>query len=212
MSVVASPRAARTRAAATVSVMMAILIAFPGLIAIPGVTRCVAQEGVAIGTVAQPPRDSRSNDSAQRDSAQRVAIPVETTEFSDVREGHVLLQWENVPQASSYEVRDPEGRVFYQGVASEAFLSGLPDGEHRYTVRGLDDEGVWVAQSEQPIVVTVTHWPLLPALALFAVGCIVVICIMSVIIRGADEPTASSPLSPDPSPKPPRAAAAVGDA
>lgn len=207
MSVVASPRAARTRAAATVSVMMAILIAFPGLIAIPGVTRCVAQEGVAIGTVAQPSRDSRSNDSAQR-----VAIPVETTEFPDVREGHVLLQWENVPQASSYEVRDPEGRVFYQGVASEAFLSGLPDGEHRYTVRGLDDEGVWVAQSEQPIVVTVTHWPLLPALALFAVGCIVVICIMSVIIRGADEPTASSSLSPDPSPKPPRAAAAVGDA
>lgn len=193
---------------------MAILIALPELFAFPGVTCCVAQEGMAIGGVAQAPADTKQApaDTNSDESTQRVAIPVETTEFPDVREGHVLLQWENVPQASSYEVRDPEGRVFYQGVASEAFLSGLPDGEHRYTVRGLDDEGVWVAQSEQPIVVTVTHWPLLPALALFAVGCVVVICIMSVIIRGADEPTASSPVSPDPSPKPPRAAAAVGDA
>ncbi len=121
------------------------------------------------------------------DGADAVAIEVETDRVDQVREGHVTLRWQRLEIAAGYEVLDEDGRVVYQGVAGEAFLSGLPDGEHSFLVHGIDAEGTVVARAEEPIVVVVKHWPLSQAIALFIVGLIVVLAVMGVLLRGAAE-------------------------
>jgi hypothetical protein len=127
---------------------------------------------------------TRMADGADADA---VPIEVETDRFDEVREGHVTLRWQRLEIAAGYEVLDADGRVVYQGVASEAFLSGLPDGEHSFVVRGIDAEGAVVARADEPIVVVVKHWPLSQAIALFVVGLIVVLSVMIVLLRGAAE-------------------------
>ncbi len=120
-------------------------------------------------------------------------IELETDRVEDVREGHVTLRWQPLEIADGYEVLDADGRVVFQGVASEAFLSGLPDGEHSFQVRGSDAQGTVVARADRPIVVVVKHWPLSQAIVLFVVGLIVVLAVMSVLLRGAAERGIDSP-------------------
>ena len=125
--------------------------------------------------------------------ADLLPITVKTQRLQDVREGHVTLRWERREGVAGYEVLDQDGRMIYQGVASEAFLSGLPDGEHQFVVRGIDSEGRTIAQADAPIVVEVKHWPLAQALVLFVIGLVVVLSVMGVILRGMADRGFASP-------------------
>jgi hypothetical protein len=113
------------------------------------------------------------------------ALAFEETDLELAREGHVSLTWNPIPDAVTYEVGDDSGRIQYRGVMPEAFISGLTDGQHRFTVRAYDATNRQLAISQIPAVVTVQHWPLAQALGLFAVGAIVFLAIVTVIVRGA---------------------------
>jgi len=122
-------------------------------------------------------------------SADVLPIEVESDRVDDVREGHVTLRWKRLESVVGYEVIDSEGRVVYQGVAGEAFLSGLPDGEHPFRIRGIDADGQVIAEATTPILVVVKHWPLSQAIVLFLIGLFVVVAMMAVILRGAADPS-----------------------
>ncbi len=117
-----------------------------------------------------------------------------------LREGHVSLNWNSIEGVEEYRLTDETGAVLYRGAFERAFMSGLPDGRHTFTLEALDAEGQVLATSERPAVVQVEHWPLEQALALFAVGFVVVVALVTVIITGAVRSRASGASSSASSP------------
>lgn len=110
------------------------------------------------------------------------------TLYPDVHEGYVSLQWSDLlqhrPRAANYIVYDQDDVVVYRGSLPMAFVSGLPDGEHRFRVEALDAQGNVFARSEEPARVIVEHWSLFQAMLLFAIGLIVFLVLVAVIVHG----------------------------
>lgn len=135
-------------------------------------------------------------------SATPTVPPITWTQarFENVREGYQALSWEPVPPPANgafsfeganevvYEVADLSGNVFYRGGLPEAFISGLPDGEHAFEVRALTEtpagEESMIAASRTPAVVSVNHWPMSQAWALLGVGAIIFGVLIGLIVIG----------------------------
>ncbi|MEZ6089904.1 MAG: hypothetical protein R3C05_18130 [Pirellulaceae bacterium] len=101
------------------------------------------------------------------------------------REGYASLIWRPVDGAIDYSVRDQRDVEVYQGPFTQAFVSGLPDGEHAFAVIAFDASGSEIARTSQPKIVAVDHWPLLQSLVLFGIGLVVSVAMTVVIVRGA---------------------------
>lgn len=83
-----------------------------------------------------------------------------------------------------YQVTDDQDRQSYQGPFTQAFVSGLSDGEFAFNVTALNADGDVIANSSQPAQLTVRHWSLTQAIALMSVGFVVFVSVVVVIIRG----------------------------
>ena len=124
-----------------------------------------------------------------------IALAFEQTRFAEVRAGHVTLSWEPLAAAGpfgnesdreiEYRVRDESGAVLYRGDFPRAFISGLPDGTHRFELDAFDGDGNLVASAAEPASVEVSHWPMHYAWASFGAGLVVVTTLLFVIIGGA---------------------------
>jgi len=134
-------------------------------------------------------------------------LAFEKTEFQDVREGYVTLNWQSNEIASEYRVADKTGDEMYRGEFTQAFISGLADGTHTFVVEALDGDGQVVARSRQVATVQVSHWPMWQAITSFVAGLVVFLVLIGVIVRGSlvaaerdnDQPggTAGSPEMAD---------------
>ncbi len=120
-----------------------------------------------------------------REAATPPALHFDETRIDDAREGHATLTWNALDGASTDRVRDAAGRLLYSGVFPQAFVSGLEDGEHRFSVSAIDAAGQTIATSRSRAQVVVKHWPLSQALLLFAIGGMVFIALVVVLIYGA---------------------------
>ena len=135
-------------------------------------------------------------------AAEPSTLAFEQTRFTEVRAGHVTLAWQPLPVAGQplpvsgqpangadpeieYRVRDESGAVLYRGEFPRAFISGLPDGTHRFDLDAFDGDGNLVASAAEPALVEVSHWPMPYAWASFAAGSVVVATLLFVIIGGA---------------------------
>lgn len=105
--------------------------------------------------------------------------------FDDVDAGYQSLQWNPIENAVRYEVVDGNGDLYYEGGMNEAFVSGLPDGEHLFDVRAFAADGTVIGVSEIPAVVMVDHWPLSWALVLLAIGALVFVAMVLAITIGS---------------------------
>ncbi|WP_146530254.1 hypothetical protein [Novipirellula artificiosorum] len=112
-------------------------------------------------------------------------LAFEETVFDDVREGYVSLAWNPVEGASEYIVTEHGGVTPYRGAFRKAFVSGLADGTYRYQVRAYDESGTLLLESTTDAVVQVNHWPLWQAIALFVMGLLLFLTLISVIVLGA---------------------------
>ncbi|TWT61389.1 hypothetical protein [Rubinisphaera italica] len=121
------------------------------------------------------------------EAALAVSPPIEFAQkkFADVREGYIDLRWNAVEGAAEYQVVENDGLVVFRGAFPQAMISGLANGEYSYQVKALNAQGKLIAQSNEPALITVDHWPLWQALSLFSVGLIVFLAIIFVIIQGA---------------------------
>lgn len=108
-----------------------------------------------------------------------------TTTGDIARAGNASLTWWPHPEADAYRLRDEDRNLLYQGRFTRAFVSGLPDGEQRFWVSAIDAQGNEIAQGPEPAVVVVQHWPAELAWGLFAIGAVVVGCLVAVLIAGA---------------------------
>lgn len=115
---------------------------------------------------------------------QEASLKFTVDNFADVREGYVTLDWNAVEAATEYSVTDERSVEVFRGATPQAFVSGLPDGQHAFTVAALDGQGQVLAQSPTPATVTVQHWPLSVALSLFFCGFVVLVAVISVLIWG----------------------------
>lgn len=138
----------------------------------------------APSVIAQDP-SVRSGSSAAERPPGLSELSFDESRHTGLREGHVSLSWNEIEGAEEYRLTDDTGAVLYRGAFERAFVSGLPDGTHTFTVQALGADGEVLASSQQPAVLEVNHWPLAQAWALFAVGLIVVVSLISVIISGA---------------------------
>ncbi|MCM2371506.1 hypothetical protein [Aporhodopirellula aestuarii] len=105
--------------------------------------------------------------------------------FDNVREGYQSLQWNEIEGANRYQVLDSDGNSYYEGGLPEAFISGLPDGEHTFVVQAFSVDEVLVGVTGQPAVIVVNHWPMSQAWASFGVGLIVFLAMIGLIGVGA---------------------------
>lgn len=121
---------------------------------------------------------------AQEPSSQSELIFTES-EIGPVQEGYFTLSWSPVDQPVEYVLSDSDKNVVYRCVLPEAFVSGLADGTYAYSIKAIDANGDVVAESMQPAQVTVEHWPLWYALALFACGLVVFLSVVVVIVQGS---------------------------
>lgn len=126
-----------------------------------------------------------SSGSAQGPPNRTSDVVFEQTKIENVREGYQAVRWELLERATRYEVVDADGRTFYSGDQNEAFISGLPDGEHTFVVRAFGDDGELIGSSGMPVVIVVEHWPIGQAWALLALGAVVFVVMIGSIIVGA---------------------------
>lgn len=120
-------------------------------------------------------------------SVSQSRLAFDETLIEDAREGHATLRWNELPGAGSYRVSDSTGRVLYDGDFPQAFVSGLENGQHQFSVTAFDTAGQVLATSLEPTVVMVEHWPLAQALALCAVGGLVFVALVGVLVIGASQ-------------------------
>ncbi|MCA9185297.1 MAG: hypothetical protein R3E01_05770 [Pirellulaceae bacterium] len=108
--------------------------------------------------------------------------------------GHATLRWEPVPASGSYRIveANDSDAVYYEGSQTQAFLSGLENGEYAFHVLAHDTSQRQIARSQKAIVVQVSHYSLSQALLLFAIGLVVVVIMLGVIVRGTWYPQAVS--------------------
>ncbi len=127
-------------------------------------------------------------------SAQNVADPgvAEVPEirwiqsrFDESREGYQSLRWHAVENVGWYQVIDSNGLSYYDGKLNEAFVSGLPDGEHAFEVQAFSTFGELIGASRVPAVIAVNHWPLSQAIALLIVGLIIFLTMVAAIVIGS---------------------------
>lgn len=114
----------------------------------------------------------------------QVSLAFEVDQFSDVREGYVSLEWNDVDAAAAYSVTDYGGVEVFRGSRPQAFVSGLSDGDHAFSVTAVDATGNAIARSLTPATVTVNHWPLGLAIALFLCGLLVFLSLIGVLVTG----------------------------
>ena len=112
-------------------------------------------------------------------------LPFKATQFPIAREGYISLSWNHLEGATAYEVIDSQQRSQYRGSYPSAFVSGLSDGKHYFTVMAFDDSGAKIAQSIEPAFLEVIHWSRAQAFLLLGVGSIVFFSILAVIIIGS---------------------------
>ncbi|WP_146534331.1 hypothetical protein [Rubripirellula reticaptiva] len=107
------------------------------------------------------------------------------------------MTWNEVIGATRYQVRDSKGVSFYDGILPEAFISGLPDGQHSFSVKAYSDDGGLVGASQTAAVITVDHWSMTQAWVCFGVGLVVVLAIIGAIGWGwmHDRQTSSCSLT-----------------
>ncbi len=108
--------------------------------------------------------------------------PVDET--GPLREGHATLWWSAAPSATAYRLINSADQSIYHGHLPHAFVSGLPDGEHRFIVEALGASGDVISRSAEPIVVQVQHWDPQTAWFLFALGAAVVSILLIVLLVG----------------------------
>ncbi len=167
-------------------------------------------EDPSVGGENAGPREASDGGSLESGSAESgssqgdAALRFDEGVHAGLREGHVSLTWgpdawegevdEGGEDAErwakeagirEYRVTDETGSVYYLGEFRKAFISGLPDGIHKFTVDGLDGEGAAIVSSVEPAVITVNHWPLTYAWGAFFVGLVIFVSLVSVIVAGA---------------------------
>jgi hypothetical protein len=112
------------------------------------------------------------------------AVEFSAHRISGVREGYVTLEWNGVDAAQTYSVSDERSIEVFRGGTPQAFISGLPNGEHLFTVTAIDGSGLVIARSTKPATVLVEHWSLGFALSLFACGLVVLAALIGVLVWG----------------------------
>jgi hypothetical protein len=143
-------------------------------------------------------------------STGRYELEFEQTQFETLKEGYVELRWTDLQEQTEYGgevqyvVEDNHGDIVYRGPRPRAFVSGLSDGDYEYRVTAYGPEGELLGRSGKTANVTVAHWPLEQALALFFVGLVIFVAVVSTITWGAIR-TRSSGFSGG-SPNPPASA------
>lgn len=111
-------------------------------------------------------------------------ISFEQTRFDHVREGYQSLKWNDVPAVGRYQLRNADGVTFYDGIQAEAFVSGLPDGQHSFVVHAFSVDDVLIGVSETPAVIVVNHWSMTQAWTCFGIGALVSGAIIGCIVAG----------------------------
>lgn len=120
-------------------------------------------------------------DPVQQAPIQQAPINWEQDRFEDVREGYQLLQWNAIADAARYEVTDADDVSYFVGAQNEAFISGLPDGEHVFRVLAFSRDGVLIGECESPAVIVVRHWPITYAYVLLSFGAVVFVVMVAAI-------------------------------
>lgn len=106
-----------------------------------------------------------------------------------------------VQRALDADFADPV--IHHDGPATTVFISGLPDGEHRFRVRGrtvaADDfeagadadaavaDAAWGPWSE-PAAFAVQHQSMTLALSLFSVGAVLFVALVVIVVQGSRDP------------------------
>ena len=126
--------------------------------------------------------EGKPSDSTQRPQAE---IVFDEKRIENVREGYQTIRWVMLERAARYDVVDARDRLFYSGEQNEAFISGLPDGEHAFNVRAYREDGTLIGASRTPVVIVVQHWPMGQAWALLAMGTVVFVVMIGLIVFGA---------------------------
>jgi hypothetical protein len=102
--------------------------------------------------------------------------------------GFYRLQWEPAAVGGGYELQEStrtdfsDARMLYVGPDLATVLSGKPDGDYYYRIRGLaaDARSPW----STPVHVQVRAHPLGRALTFFALGALVFVATVALILRG----------------------------
>ena len=93
-------------------------------------------------------------------------------------EGHLTLRWEADGTPTEYQVEhaatsgfaSPE--VWYEGPATQTFISGLEEGDHFYRVRARGSESAAWGPWGESVGLTVEHQDMRLAWSLFGVGAV----------------------------------------
>lgn len=111
--------------------------------------------------------------------------------------GHGSLTWKEVPGAATYIVRSASesNLIYYSGAQNIAFVSGLPDGDYKFSVEALDADSNLLARSTQASVIEVKHLSLGLTWLLFSVGLVVVVAMLWIIVYGTLLSRRSTPLA-----------------
>ncbi len=105
--------------------------------------------------------------------------------FDNVREGYQSLEWSEIEGAKRYQVLDSEGISYYSGNQPQAFISGLPNGQHTFEAQAFSADEVLIGISGRPAVIVVHHWSMAQAWTSFGVGLVVFLAMVGVIVVGA---------------------------
>ncbi|QDS93169.1 hypothetical protein FF011L_19260 [Roseimaritima multifibrata] len=140
--------------------------------------------GQIVPAYAQGP--SLTSDSVLESSPLRSAprLAFTETELPNAPEGHLSLSWNSLTEGTRYEVTDDEGQRMYQGEVPLAFISGLPDGTHKFYLKAYTPEGQLLAEGAAPAIVPVKHWSLTIAFSLFGIGLVVFVILIGTIVHG----------------------------
>jgi hypothetical protein len=121
-------------------------------------------------------------------TASGLESPVLESDTAVATAGFYRLQWEPAAVGGGYELQEStrpdfsDARMLYAGPDLATVLSGKPDGDYYYRVRGRVDGGrsPWSA----PVQVRVQAHSLGRALTFFALGALVFVATVALILRG----------------------------
>lgn len=127
---------------------------------------------------------SARDPSVADDANTPVSLEFETSAFDGVHEGYVTLVWNKSPDAAAYRVTDTDGDTVYQGEFNQAFVSGLPNGTHKFSLVALNDRGQLLDIGVPIATVNVSHWPMWQAMTSLGIGAVVFVLLIGVIVHG----------------------------
>ncbi len=155
------------------------------------VNPCSADEGA----------DASDHLNAKLETAGHETLVIEPLNESPYREGYVTLRWSEHPRTSLYRLVESNGTIYYEGPNTEAFLSGLEDGEYRFLVEALDSDGSVLLRSSFEEGLIVEHWSSKLVLTLLGTGGLVVSILALLIVWGSrlssNSPEGTSVVSRD---------------